>query len=67
MRNVPFDILQESVEQILVKVVLEVKRIRFGEVWASPSCNTFCKLGLINKEHQFRDAGEPLRMPIEGM
>ena len=28
-----------------------VKRMRLGEVWASPPCNTYCKLGPINKEH----------------
>ena len=60
-------------EEVLIKVVLEVKqrclgvqRIRLGEVWASPSCNTFCKLGAINGENQFRDATDPLRRPIEG-
>ena len=63
VKNIPFDIMEETVMQILVKVVLEVNRrrhgvrmIRLGDLWASPSCNTFCKLGPINKEHQFRDA-----------
>ena len=58
VKNIPFDIMEETVMQILVKVVQEVKsrrpgvqRIRLGELWASPSCNTFCKLGPINKEH----------------
>ena len=73
MTNIPFDILTEGAEEILIKVALEVKRrcpgvwrIRLGEVWASPCCKTFCKLGVINKEHQFRDAADPLRRPIEG-
>ena len=63
MRNIPFDIQTESVEEILIKVVLEVKwrypgvqRTRLGEVWASPCCKTFCKLGVINKEYQFSSA-----------
>ena len=73
VRNIPFNILEEMTEQTLVKVVQEVKRrrpgvlrIRLGELWLSPSCNTFCKMGQINKEHQFRDAEDPLRKPIEG-
>ena len=43
-----------------------VKRIRLGEVWLNPPCNTFCKMDAINKEHQCRDSGDPLRKPIEG-
>ena len=75
VRNMPFGIMEETVLQIvaMVKVVQEVKRrrhgvqmIRLGELWLSPSCNTFCKTGPINKEHQFRDAEGPLRKPIEG-
>ena len=48
VRKIPFDIMEETVMQILVKVVQEVKRrrpgvmrIRLGELWASQSCNTF--------------------------
>ena len=73
VRNIQFDIMEETVMQIVAKVVREVKRrrpgvqrIRLGELWASPSCNTFCKLGPINKEHQFRDAEDPLQRSIEG-
>ena len=40
--------------------------IRLGELWRRPSCNTFCKLGPINKEHQVMDAEDLLRKPIEG-
>ena len=40
--------------------------MRLGEVWLSPPCNTFFKLGVINKEHQFRDKEDPLRKPIQG-
>ena len=73
VKNVPFNIMEETMMQILVKVVLEVKRrrpgvkrIRLGELWASLSCNTFCKLGLMNTEHQFRDAEDQLRKLIKG-
>ena len=43
-----------------------VKRMRLGEVWLSPPCFTYCKLGPINGEHQYRDAKNPLRKPIKG-
>ena len=71
VRNIPFDILKDTAEQILGIVVLEVrrrrpgvKRIRLGEVWLSPPCNTFCKMDSINKEHKCRHG--PRREPIEG-
>ena len=40
--------------------------MKLGEVWLSVPCNTFCKMGVINKEHQFRDKGDPQRKPIQG-
>ena len=40
--------------------------MRLREVWLSPPCNTYCKLGVINKEHPFRDKKDPLRKPIKG-
>ena len=43
-----------------------VERMRLGEVWLSPPCSTYCKLGPINGEHQYRGAGDPLRKPIKG-
>ena len=43
-----------------------VKRMRLGEVWLSPPCFTYCKLGPINGEHQYRNAEDPLRKPIKG-
>ena len=71
VKSVPFDIMQETPAQTMAIVVRElkrrrrgVKRMRLGEVWLSPPCNTYCKLGPINKEHQFRDAKNPLRKPI---
>ena len=74
VKNVPFDIMQETPAQTMAIVVRDlerrrrgVKRMRLGEVWLSPPCNTYsyCKLGPINGEHQFRDAGGPLRKPIK--
>ena len=41
-------------------------RMRLGEMWLSVPCGTFCKLGVINGEHQFRDKGDPQRKPIQG-
>ena len=74
VRNIPFNIMEETAEQTLVIVVRELKRrrpgvkmMRLGEVWLSPPCNTFCKMDSINKEHQCKDSGDPLRKPIEGM
>ena len=73
VKNVPFDIMQKIPAQTMALVVRElkrrrrgVKRMRLGEVWLSPPCNTYCKLGPINGEHQFRDAGDPPRKPIKG-
>ena len=73
VRNIPFNIMEDTAKQTLVIVVRElkrrrpgVKRMRQGEVWLSPPCNTFCKMDSINKEHQCRDSGDPLRKPIEG-
>ena len=43
-----------------------MKRIKLGEVWLSVPCNTFCKMGYINGEHQFRDKADPQRKPIQG-
>ena len=43
-----------------------MRRVRLGELWASPCCATFYKLEPINKEHQFWDAADPLRKPKKG-
>ena len=71
VKNIPFDIMEDTAEQILAIVVMEVlmrkpgvKRIRIGEVWLSPPCNTSCKLDSINKEHKCRHG--PKRKPIKG-
>ena len=74
VKNIPYDIMKSSPVETMGIVVTEmqrrkrgaVRRIRLGEVWLSPPCNTFCKLGPINKEHQFRGAKTPLRKPIKG-
>ena len=52
MRNILFNIMEDTVEQTLVIVVMELKRRRLGEVWLSPPCNTFCKMDSINREHK---------------
>jgi hypothetical protein len=44
----------------------EVPRIKLEEVWISVPCNTYCKMGYINGEHQFRDKTDPGRRPIQG-
>ena len=41
-----------------------MKRIRLGELWLNPPCNTFCKIDSINKQHKCRHG--PRRKPIEG-
>ena len=40
--------------------------MRLGEVWLSLPCHSYYKLGLINGEHQYRDAKGTLRKRIKG-
>ena len=73
VKNIQYDIMESSPEETMGIVVKEMKRrkrravrrMRLGEVWLSPPCNTFFKLGVINKEHQFRDKQDPLREQVE--
>ena len=58
VENVQFDIMKEPPEQTMAIVVREMKRrkrgverMRLGEVWCSPPCFTYCKLGPINRNH----------------
>lgn len=44
----------------------KVERIKLEEVWLSVPCNTYCKMGYINGEHQFRVKEDPQRKPIQG-
>ena len=60
VQHIKFDIMREDSQQLLLKIVEEVmikkrspgvKRMKLGELWASPCCAAFCKLGPMNKEH----------------
>ena len=74
VKNIPYDIMKTSPEETMAVIVREtkrlkrrpVKRIKLGEVWLSVPCNTYCKMGYINGEHQFRDKEDPQRKPIQG-
>ena len=74
VKNVQFDVMKETPAQTMAIVARELKRrrrgvqrMRLGEVWLSPPCFTYSKLGPIHGEHQSRDAEGPLRKPIKGM
>ena len=62
VKNTPYDIMQTSPEETMAVIVREtqrlkrrpMKRITLGEVWLSVPCNTYCKMGYINGEHQYR-------------
>ena len=67
--------MKTSQEETMVVVVKEtqkikkrtkVERIRLEEVWLSVPCKTYCKMGYINGEHQYRVKGDPQRKPIPG-
>ena len=75
VKNTRYDIMETSPEDTVVVIVKEtqrlkprtkVKRIKLEEVWLSVPCNTYCKMGYINGEHQFRVKGDPQRKPIPG-
>jgi hypothetical protein len=75
VQNTYYDIMKNSPEETMAVIVLEtrrqkprtvVRRIKLGEVWVSVPCNTYCKMGYINGEHQFRDRTDPGRRPMKG-
>ena len=73
VKNLAFDIMKETPQQILAKIVLHCKqqcpgltRLKLGELWGSPCCTTFSKMGVINGAHQYRQAKDPLRRPMQG-
>ena len=75
VQNTRYNIMETSPEETMVVIVQETKRlkpktkverIKLEEVWISVPCNTYCKMGYINGEHQFRDKADPGRGPIQG-
>ena len=75
VKNTHYDIMKTSPEETMAVIVQETKRqkprtvvqrIKLGEVWISVPCNTYCKMGYINGEHQFRDKADPRRRPMKG-
>ena len=59
VQNLAFGIMKETPQQILAKIALYCKlqcpglaRLKLGEVWGSPCCTTFSKMGVINGVHQ---------------
>ena len=75
VKNIRYDIMKTSPEETMIVIVREtqklkkrtkVKRIKLDEVWLSMPCNTYCKMGYINREHQFRVKEDPLRKPNQG-
>ena len=67
--------MQTSPEETLAIIVRETKRRKRGtkvlrlklvKVWLSVPCNTYCKMGYINGEHQYRVKEDPQRKPIQG-